>query len=180
MTLDRREYLLGRLQACVATLAPGVVYTFPDGLPHRSIQTDLGGRCYSKSRTQARVDADEMPFVEILTSSQGADDVTALDSDLYAATLRVTIMGYVKADDQADSLDAVVRQKLDILRADLITAVEAFPYWTAGGTVDAARVVLGPIEPVLTSQWTEPAADYPDGYLVLEFAIRYLFNRKTA
>lgn len=177
-TLDRREWLLVRLQDVLKTVAPGVTYTFPDGLPHRPIQTNLGGRVYSKQRTEARVDVSEMPFVEILTSSAAGDAVTALDSDAYAADMRVEIFGYVRSENQGDSLDADVRGKLNALRADLIVAVEAFPWWTSGGTLPSARNRLGPIETILVSQWTEPAADYPDGYLVLEFVIRYLFNRK--
>lgn len=178
MTLDRREWLLVRLQDVLKTLAPGVTYTFPDGLPHRPIETNLHGRVYSRQRTEARVDVSEMPFVELLTAASAGDTVTALDSDFYAADLRVEIYGYVRSENQGDSLDSDVRAKLNALRADLLVAVEAFPYWTSGGTVEPATRRLGPIETVLTSQWTEPAADYPDGYLILEFVIRYVFNRK--
>ena len=179
MILDKREWLLLRLQDALRTVAPGVVYAFPDGLPHRAIVSDLSGRVYSKVRSQARTDADEMPYGESLTSGHGPDAVQPLDSDLYAADLKVEVYGYVKADDQADSLDAVVRQKLNDLRADLIVAVEAFPYWTDATHPEPATSVLGPIEPVLVSQFTEPAGDWPDGFLVLEFQIRYLFNRKN-
>jgi hypothetical protein len=180
-TFDAREYLLTRLQTVLKTISPGVVFTFPDGTLSRPCVSDLGGRVYSKIRTQSRTAEEEMPFVELVTSSKMPDTVTPLDSDMYAADLKVELWGYVKADDQGDGFDTVVREKLNLLRGDLIIAVEAFPYWTSnpGFVFDSPRSVLGPIEPVLTSQWTEPAMDTPDGFLTLEFSIRYLFNRKN-
>lgn len=177
---DIREELLERLQACVKTLAPGVVYTFPGGATHRTIESDLGGRCYSKVRAQGRVDATEMPFVEIVTSSGNADPIREVaDEEIYLGELRAEIWGYVKADDQGDGLDSVVRPLLNALRADLIVAVEAFPYWTSADYPEAITRRVGPVATVLQSQWTEPATDAPDGYLVLDYSIRYVFNRRN-
>lgn len=175
---DKREALLVRLQACVKTLAPGVVYTFPHGATHRPIESNLGGRVYNKIRTESRVDATEMPFVEIITSAATADSIRDVaDEDIYLAETHVDVWGYVKADDQGDSLDSVVRPLLNELRADLIVAVEAFPYWTSTDYPDPITRLVGPVGVVLVSQWTEPATDAPDGYLMLTFAIRYTFSK---
>ena len=176
---DKREAILTRLQACVATVAPGVVYTFPHGVTHRPIETNLGGRVYNKVRSQARVDSSEMPFVEIITSAATSDSVREIaDEDVYLAELRVELWGYVKADDQGDGLDSTVRPLLNSLRADLIVAVEAFPYWTSTDYPEAVTRRVGPIATVLQSVFTEPATDAPDGYLQIEYAIRYTFSRR--
>ena len=176
---DVREIILERLQACVKTLAPGVVFTFPHGQTHRPIVTDLDGRVYSKVRAQGRVDATEMPYVEIITSAATADSVREIaDEDIYLAETRVELWGYVKAEDQGDGLDSVVRPLLNELRADLIVAMEAFPYWTSADYPEALARRIGPVTTVLQSQWTEPATDAPDGFLVLDYAIRYTFDRR--
>lgn len=176
---DIRETILERLQACVKTLAPGITYTFPHGHTHRPVVTNLGGRVYSKIRSQGRVDATEMPYVEIVTSAATADTVREIaDEDVYAAETRVELWGYVKAEDQGDGLDSDVRPLLNSLRADLIIAVEAFPFWTSADYPEAITRRVGPMATVLQSQWTEPATDAPDGYLVLDYAIRYVFNRR--
>jgi hypothetical protein len=175
---DSREEILVRLQACIATLAPGVVYTFPGGRTHRPIETDLGGRCYSKVRPEASFDSSELPAVELLTNNSEDDTIREVaDDDTYLADMKVQIFGYLKSDDAGDEKDAVVRAKLNAFRADLIVAVEAFPYWTSAEYPEPIRRRVGEIETVLQKQMTEAAINAPDGFLTLDYAIRYRFSR---
>jgi hypothetical protein len=174
---DKREAILTRLQACVKTLAPGVVYTFPHGATHRPIESNLDGRCYNKIRTQGRVDATEMPFVEIITAD-AEDTVREIgDEDIYLAEMPVELWGYVKADDQGDGFDTVVRPVANALRADLIVACEAFPFWTSTEYPDPITRLVGPLGTVLVSQFTEPAIDAPDSFVKVRYAIRYTFSK---
>ena len=175
---DVREEILTRLQACLATVAPGVVYTFPGGATHRPIETDLGGRVYAKARPEAGFDSSELPCVEILTSSTSNDPIReATDDDTYLADMKVEVWGYAKVDDAGDDKDAPVRRALNALRADLITAVEAFPYWTSTDYPEAITRRVGRLATILESQFTEPAISAPDGYLTLSYTIRYQFSR---
>ncbi len=175
---DKREALLARLQACVKTLAPGVVFTFPHGATHRPIESDLGGRCYNKVRAEARVDSSEMPFVEIITSASSEDTVREVgDENIYLAETPVEIWGYVKADDQGDGFDSVVRPIANALRADLIVAVEAFPFWTSTEYPDPITRLVGPVGTILTGQYTEPAIDAPDSFVKVNYSIRYTFSK---
>lgn len=183
--MDTREAILLRLQDVLKTIVPGVVFSFPGGLTHAEITTDLGGplhpRVYSMMRAQEKVDESECPSVEIVTSSSVADAVAVADDELYICDLNVQVWGYAKATDQGDGLDSTVRPLLNKLRADLIIAIEAFPYWTGVEPWQAedARRAWGVMGPVLKGQWTEPSTENPSGYLVLEYVIRYPFNRRN-
>ena len=175
---DVREEILVRLKACLATIAPGVVYTFPGARTHRPIETDLGGRVYAKVRPEVGFDATDLPAVEILTNSEADDAIREVsDDDTYLADLKVRVFGYVKGEDAGDDNDAPVRRALNALRADLIIAMEAFPYWTSATYPEAIRRRVGEVEMILLSQWTEAAINAPDGFLYLDYAIRYRFSR---
>ena len=178
--MDHREYLLQRLQDVLKTVAPGVTFFLPLGGSHRPIENNLGGRVYSKVRSSARTDDTECPYVELITSEKTPDSVReTADEDVYLAEMRVELWGYVKASDQGDGFDSVVRPLINSLRADLIVAVEAFPYWTDATHPEPAIQRAGSVGTVLVSQWTEPAMDAPDGFLVLEYAIRYAFDKRN-
>lgn len=175
---DVREEILSRLAACLATVAPGVTFIFPGGRTHRPIETDLGGRVYVNIRGEARFDASELPAVEIVTNSDSEDAIREVsDDDVYLADLKVRVFGYVKGDDAGDMKTAPVRTALNALRADLVTAMEAFPYWTSTEYPDAIRRRVGEVEMILVSQWTEAAVGAPDGFLYLDYSIRYRFSR---
>lgn len=175
---DLREKLLARLQACVATLAPGVVYTFPTGLTHRAIETDLKGRVYSKMRSAEKFDLSELPAVEIITAMSQPDLVTPFDDNFYRREMVVQIWAYVAANDAGDGLDAAVRPDMNALVADMQVAVEAFPYWTDGVTVTESLCTShGPITITPKGQYTEPAAEQAIGILVLDYSIAYCFPR---
>jgi hypothetical protein len=181
---DLRELILHRLQDCVATTAPATTFFFPGGMPHAPIVNNLGGRVYNKMRANVRTDAAENPYVEIITDPAGADTIEASpsDDDLYFATLRVKLWCYQRATDQGDGLNSDLRAALNSLRADLIIAASAFPYWSGPtpAQADALYVGIAPGTTVkLISQWTDVATDSPYGTLVLEFAIRYPFNKRT-
>ncbi len=176
LIIDKREAILVQLQAMLRTLRPGVTFSHPDG-KHRPITTDLGGRVYSKVRAAAKADATEHPFVEILTSSGGPDTIREVaDDSIYLGDLNIEVWGFVKADDQSDDFDAPVRARLNALRADLIIAVECFPYWTSDEFPIPINRRAGVMKPVLTSQFTEPATEAPDGFVKLGFAIGYAFS----
>jgi hypothetical protein len=176
--MDVREVILDRLVACIATVKPGVVFRFPDGRTHRPIESDLGGRVFSKVRSQARTDSTEMPFVEVITSAGTPDSIREVgDENFYTAEMRVEVWGYVKATDQGDAFMSNVRPKLNALRADLVVAIEAFPWWTGPGYPEALVRRVGPVGTVMQAQFTEPATDQPDGFLVIDYAIRYVFDR---
>jgi hypothetical protein len=178
MILDVRERILQRLQACIGSLAPGVVYDFPRGRTHRPITTDLGGRVFARALTQERYDATELPCVELLTHAGTPDTIREVsDDDLYLADMKVQVFGFVKATDAGDGKDAPVRAKLNAFRADLIVALEAFPYWTSADYPEAITRSVGPVVMVLEAVYTEPAISAPDSYVVIDYAIRYVFNR---
>lgn len=174
---DFREEMLVRLRACIATLAPGVVYTFPDGRTHRPIETDLKGHAYDKARAEQTFDWSELPLVEILTSSSNEDAVEVNDDDLYSSEMNVDIWGFLKSDDAGDGKNAPVRAALNAFRADLIVAVEAFPFWTSTDYPEPITRRVGMIQTTLKSQFTEPATHSPDAYLKLSYGIRYSFTR---
>jgi hypothetical protein len=181
--VDTRELVLQRLQDCVATTAPSTTFFFPGAMPHAPIVNDLGGRVYNKMRANVRTDAAENPYVEIITDPASADLIEAgLDDDLYFATVRVKIWCYQRATDQGDSLNSDLRAALNSLRADLIIAVSAFPYWSGPTPAQADALYVGIVPGTtvkLLAQWTDVATDSPYGTLVLEFAIRYPFNKRT-
>lgn len=175
---DVREEILTRLQACIATVAPGVSFTFPGGRTHRPIETDLGGRVYAKVRPEASFDETDLPAVEILTNSEKADTIREVsDDDVYLADMNVRLFGYVKSEDAGDDKDGPVRALLNSLRADLIVAMEAFPYWTSTAFPEPIRRRVGNVEMILQQQETEAAINAPDGFLILDYAIRYHFSR---
>lgn len=175
---DVREEILTRLHACLATIAPGVTFTFPGGRTHRPIETDLGGRVYSNTRGEARFDSSELPAVEIVTNSEADDAIREVsDDDVYLADLKVRVFGYAKSKTAGDEKDASVRPALNALRADLVIAMEAFPYWTSTDYPESIRRRVGEVEMILTSQWTEAAINAPDGFLYLDYSIRYRFSR---
>lgn len=178
MSTDLREQLLSRLQACVSTLAPGVVFTFPAGYTHRAIETDIKGRCYSKWRGIQRFDLAELPAVLIITDDRQPDIVTPFEDNFYRREMVVQLQGYVASGDMGDGLDATVRPDMDAFLADLQIAVEAFPYWTNGADITESLCVShGPITIMPKSQLTEPAADQAFGILVLDYSIAYTFPR---
>ena len=178
---DRREAILRRVQALLKTLAPGVAFPLLGGVPHETIMSNLGGRAYSKPRAEAQVDSSEMPYVVIMNSASQVDTVEPLNDETYGATMRVEIEGYCKAEDQGDGLDAAVREQLNALRADVIIAMHSLPYWvgTEPDQIRPLQALIGPVIVLLKSQWTEPATGAPDGFLVLEFDIKYLFTMKN-
>ena len=185
--IDLREQLLARLQACISTLAPGVVYTFPFGYgaPVRAIETDLGGgtdptkaRVFSKMRAMVKPDSVELPMVELITAMNQPDVVTPFDDQMYERTVNVQLWGYVAGGDAADSFQSVMRPDLNVFLADLQIAVEAFPFWTDADTNTAPLTVShGAITITPKTQDTEPAVGQPVGMLVLDYAISYKFHR---
>lgn len=175
---DLREKLLVRLQACLATLAPGVTYTFPMGFTHRAIETNLYGRVYSQMRSIQKLDMAELPAVEIITAMGQPDLVTPHDDNFYRREMSVQLWGYVAATDAGDGLNAAARPDMNALLADLQVAVEAFPYWTNGTDItDPLTATHGPITITPKAQYTEPAAEQAVGILVLDYSIAYCFPR---
>jgi hypothetical protein len=179
---DLRELILQRLQDTVLTVAPGVTFFFPDGMTHAPLVNNLGGRVYNKLRAESRISSDEMPFAEIINDPSAADTIEpGSDDDHYYATTNVKIWGYAYGEDAADGLNSPLRAQLNSLRADLIIAVSAFPFWSGPNPAQSDALYTG-VAPgtsvVLTSQWTFIAPDTPTGVTVLEFAIRYPFNKR--
>ena len=178
MILDVRERILQQLQACIATIRPGAVFPLPAGKTHRPITTDLGGRAYNKARALEAYDSSELPCVEILTNAGTADSIReTADDDLYLASLKVQLFGFVKGDDAGDGKEAPVRAVLNALRSDLIIAVEAFPFWTGTDWPEPITRSAGNMATVLESVYTEPAISSPDSYVVIDYSIMYCFNR---
>jgi hypothetical protein len=179
---DLREVILQRLQDCVLTVSPSTTFWFPDGATHAPIVNDLNGRVYNKMRAESRISSLEMPMVEIITDPSAQDQIDAgSDGDYYIATMRVKIWGYHFSDDAADDLNSTVRARLNALRADLIIAVSAFPFWSGPDPTQSDPLYLGAAPGTsvqLLSQWTFVAPDTPTGVVVLEFAIRYPFNKR--
>ena len=176
--IDTREKILVRLQACLKTVKPGVVFTFPFGKTHRPIETDLKGHVFARVIPQARFDDEDMPCVELITSSGTEDGIReAADEDFYLADLNVTLWGYARSGDGGTDYDAPVRRMLNRMRADLVVAVEAFPWWTSEEHPEPIIKSVGLVTPILTSWWTEPATDTPDGILTIDYTLRYAFNK---
>jgi hypothetical protein len=180
-TGDAREFLLQRFQDVLKTVAPGVVFTFPDGMTHSPLQNDLGGRVYSLMRANAKVDATECPFVEIVTNPKSVDKITVGDDDLYHATISVQLWAYARATDGGDGLDSTVRPALNSLCADLLIAMEAAPYWTGSVSAPFESLIAGfgpRLSVTFTTRWTETATESAKGMAVLEFEVRYPFNKR--
>jgi hypothetical protein len=177
---DLRERLLLRLQATLATIAPGVTFTYPFGygaVP-RPCETALAGRVYSRMRSAVRPDLTELPMVELVTLLNTPDTIVPLDDQLFERTVFVQLWGYVPGDDAADNLDSSTRAAMDALLADLQVAVEAFPYWTdTGANTDPLTATHGAVTITPRLQYTEPAVEQPIGVLVLDYAIAYKFHR---
>ena len=85
------------------------------------------------------------------------------------------IAGYAKSDDAGDDLDGPVRAALNALRADVIQAMSGLDTF---GTAPLRRR-FGRVTPLLTSEWTEPSTETPDGYLVLEYSVRFMFDERN-
>lgn len=188
---DTREWLIARLQRVVSTLKPGVTFTLPGSTaPHRAIETDLSTtaeaaalgakpRVWGKLRGIQRLSPEEFPFVEVVTAPGRTDIVEAHDQDFYRATMAIALYGYHYDPQQGEMGYAQpLRERLNSMRADLILAVEAFPFWTGPdiGENVAAIQRVGLCETVLESQETETPSDAPDGYVRLVYRITYLFN----
>lgn len=177
--LDDREFLLGRLATVIALIAPGVTFRTIDGGTTEPCTVDLGGRVWQRMRSEQRTDVTEMPCVELVTSAENGDSLEVISDTLYAATTQVQLWGYQKADDQGDGFDSAVRPLLNALRADIVKAVDAFPFYDPGDGFGTAGQRCPPCTVSLRSQWTEPASDAPDGYLVMVYDIRWLMNTKN-
>jgi hypothetical protein len=179
--------MLARLQACLCTLAPGVVYTFPFGYgaTPRTMVSDLGGgtdttkaRVFSMWRGIVRHDTSEFPMVEIVTPANEPDTVTALDDQMFERVVSVQLWAYVDAGDASDSLQQDARPDMNTLLADLQIVVEAFPYWTDTGTnTDPLYLSHGPITITRKAEYTVPALEQPEGMAVLSFSIAFKFHR---
>jgi len=175
---DARELILTRLQQTLAALRPGLALPNVGHWPHRTVTTNLGGRCYTRIRPGVRLDETECPFVEIQHDYNGAEQLTTLDEDMSMGEMRLALWGFEKADDQGDTLDSRLRPKLNALRADLIMAACAFPYWPSPEDPESLHQTLGRgVSVRLTSQWTEPDQDSPQGFTVIELTVRYPQNR---
>lgn len=175
--IDRRELMLRYLEACVATIAPGVTFPFPFSTKHRPIETDLGARVFSRAIPEARMSQLKFPAAEIIVDSAAEDVVTVSDDGLYHAEVNVAIIGYVSTGDAGTGGNPSVREQLNKFRADLIVAVESFPYWTSVDFPETARRRCGEITTTLKSQSTEAPADWPTGFLMLNYVITYTFTR---
>lgn len=175
--IDRRELLLQYVEACVATIAPGVVFMFPGGAAQRATETDLGGRVFSRAIPEARMSQLAFPAVEMLVDSSQEDVVTVSDDDFYHVEVPVSFIGYVSTGDAGTGGNPPVREQLNKLRADLIVAIEAFPYWTSAEFPEPARRRCGEITTTLKAQSTEAPADWPTGFCTLTYAITYTFSR---
>ena len=179
--MDKREFVLQRIQDTLKAIAPGVTFTFPDGGTHDPITSDVGGRVYNKLRNDDEVDATQCPSIEVVTSAKETDTIEVDDQDLYHATVHVQIWGRHKSGDQGAGRDSDIRARLNALRADIIIAVHAFPFWTGteDGQADPARALIGPLEVTLTSQETDTTTDAPGGYTILDFSVRYPFSKRS-
>lgn len=177
---DMRDRLLTRLQTVLATLAPGVTYPQPIGVAtQRVIETDLGGRVYSRWRGIARPDPAEFPYVEIVVPQ--ADLLTCHDDGFYKREIAVQILAYASGTDAGDGLDETTRPTLDTMLADISACVESFPYWTDGVTItDPLTATHGPIIIIPRSQDPLPSAVPAHGVLVLDYTIAFLFPRLQA
>jgi len=173
-----RELILTRLQQTIAALRPGLALPFAEPLPHRTVMTDLGGRCYTRVRPGMRLDEAECPFVEIEHDYNGPEAIFVADDDLYFGEVNIALWGFQRAEDQGDGLNAIVRPLLNALRADLIMAVAAFPYWPSAEDPECVNRRLGSgVAVILRTQWTEPDQDSPQGFVVVELTVRYPLNR---
>lgn len=178
--VDKREFLLQRIQDALKSITPGAAFTFPGGDAHAPITSDVAGRVYNKLRSDSELDATQCPAIEVITNPKDVDSIEIDDQDLYHATMHVQIWGRAKSGNQGESRDSDIRAKLNALRADIVVAMHAFPFWTGSDAdqADSAAVVIGPIEVTLISQETDATTQSPDGFTVLDFAVRFPFNKR--
>lgn len=175
--IDTRELLLVRLQVCMRTLAPGVIFTLPNGETHRAIATDLGGRVYSKMTAEEQLDRYDFPCVELITAADRPDSVTVHDDGFYERDVAAQIWGYARATDGGQSRDAAGRAALNALLADIQVAVEAFQFWTSADYPEPLTATLGPVIVTPGQQYIEPSTDDPIGFVALDYSFRYSFKR---
>lgn len=175
--MDSRELLLQRLQLSIKALVPGAVYTFPYGAAHRAIESDLGGRAYSRVNSELAAAPEQFPQVEIITAAGRADIIQPQDDNLYTREMGVEILGYVYGGDAGMDRDASCRPAMNALLADLQIAVEGFPYFTDATHTDPLYATQGPITIIPGQQYTEPAMQQPIGFVHLDYVFRYSFTR---
>lgn len=176
--LDRRERILQRLEAvCKSLRGSATVIPTWDGSPSpREIVTDLGGRVFNRMREGDR-GRDELPAVEILNDGGNTDTLEVLGQELYRATMPVQVYGYAASREENAKTSSGVRGPLDSLRADLVTAIEALPWWT-GVDVDQQDPLSrhGATSVRILRQWTEPDLSQATGYLVIDLEVSYIFT----
>jgi hypothetical protein len=178
--MDLREFILQRIQDTLKAITPGASFTFPDSMPHAAITSDVGGRVYNKLRNDEEIDAAQCPSIEVVTSAKDTDTIEVDDQDCYHATLHGQAWGHHKSGNQGQGYDSDIRARLNALRADIVIALHAFPFWTGtgAGQAEPARAVVGPLEVTLTSQETDTTTNAPSGFTVVDFAVRYPFNKR--
>ena len=176
--MDARERILKRFQDCLKTIGVGIVFVLPHAA-RGTTQTNLAGRVFSRMVPDAELEGAQTPRVEFITSAGDADEISYGDDNLYFATTRVRLWGYCDSADAGVSPDATVRPILNQLRADLIIAMHAAPFWTGPepDQTDSLVKILGARLSVnLLRQWTSVETQSPRGEVLLEFEIGYPFS----
>lgn len=175
--LDKREYLLQRLQLVLKQIDPS--YTFAQLPPalssHRQLVTVLKGNVFTKATPELGTDESAMPLVLVVASPNTPDVMGFHDDNAYTRELRVELWGFCSGDDGGNR-DSIVRAQLSALLADIAIAVEAFPYWT-DGVVDPALQQLGAVVITPTRQEVALPVQTALGSCVAEYSIRYTFPK---
>lgn len=172
-----RELILDRLVSAISAVVPGAVFSFPGGAEHAPISTDLGGRVYLRQQPAARLNSEQFPAVEVVADMTAPETFTASDRDLYFGKMAVSILGYDCADDAGDGLDSLLRPKLNAMRADLIIACHAAPFWPSPSSPESLRSRLGSAFVLrLMEQWAEPGFETSAGACLLELVATYPIN----
>lgn len=128
-----REWLLRRARAVCRAIAPGVTFIPPglEGAAARPCETDLGGRVFELYLPpELAGDELQLPYVCVVEDPESELPPEYLDGTLVRGTLSLHIVAYGPVARVGDgSLQATARPDLNDLRADLVSALHAIPFW---------------------------------------------------
>jgi hypothetical protein len=128
---DRVEQVLARAARVLAAIAPGAVFPTPLSRVHRMIGADLGGRVIRKLVNPESFGPHAMPYLcSIFPSGQKVVLTTHEDGEMYEAAMPLMIVGLCADQDGGDGPYVSAQTQTNILRADVMVAMESLPYWT--------------------------------------------------
>ena len=128
---DRIEKVLARAARVLAAISPGATFPTPLNRAHRIIETDLGGRVMRKLANPESFGTVTMPYLNVfLPAGQKVVLATHEDGEMYEAAMPLMIVGACADQDGGDGPYVFAQTAANVLRADVMVAMESLPFWT--------------------------------------------------